>query len=403
MLTTATLRRHPLPSPALELGVRLPAEARQVADAAGGRAAGRRHPARRRRRLPRRIQAAAPWGSARSTACALLACCDRRVVVGDPVAAGIVAEPLYVFLKILQGAGAPIFARWPDLRDRRRPGHRQERRRLGAGRHRRLPGDERTWRRRRRARDQDRDGPRPADPRHRRLRRHHDRHHRRLPVQPVLPDQAAPVPGILRRQAVRPDRDRLCRHRARRVLAFLWPPIGDFINYGANRVISANARSRCSSTAWSSAPCCPSACTTSGTRRSSSPSTSAAGATARHPHLLLPRTPGVRHLRRRLPGQDVRPARGRAGDLSGAKPENRVRIGLIMLAAALTAFLTGITEPLEFSFLFVAPLLYVVHAFMYRLAVPLMYLSGGRSATRSPRAPSTTRCSMPTASSRGWC
>ena len=37
-------------------------------------------------------------------------------------------------------------------------------------------------------------------------------------------------------------------------------------------------------------------------------------------------------------------------------------MGGLMLSAALTSFLTGITEPLEFSFLFVAPVLYVVHA-----------------------------------------
>ena len=61
-----------------------------------------------------------------------------------------------------------------------------------------------------------------------------------------------------------------------------------------------------------------------------------------------------------------------------AKPENRARIGSIMLAAALTTFLTGITEPLEFSFLFVAPLLYVVHAFLYGSAFTVMYLLGGR-------------------------
>jgi PTS system glucose-specific IIC component len=61
-----------------------------------------------------------------------------------------------------------------------------------------------------------------------------------------------------------------------------------------------------------------------------------------------------------------------------ARPENRVRIGSIMMAAALTSFLTGITEPLEFSFLFVAPLLYVVHAFMYGSAFTVMYLLGGR-------------------------
>src|SRR3954466_3784373 len=47
-----------------------------------------------------------------------------------------------------------------------------------------------------------------------------------------------------------------------------------------------------------------------------------------------------------------------------ARPENRARIGGIMISAALTAFLTGITEPIEFAFLFVAPVLYVVHALL---------------------------------------
>ncbi|MBR0574655.1 MULTISPECIES: PTS glucose transporter subunit IIBC [Pasteurellaceae] len=47
-----------------------------------------------------------------------------------------------------------------------------------------------------------------------------------------------------------------------------------------------------------------------------------------------------------------------------AKPENRVKVGGLMLSAALTSFLTGITEPIEFAFLFVAPVLYVVHAFL---------------------------------------
>jgi PTS system glucose-specific IIC component len=45
-----------------------------------------------------------------------------------------------------------------------------------------------------------------------------------------------------------------------------------------------------------------------------------------------------------------------------ARPENRAKVGGIMLSAALTSFITGITEPIEFSFLFVAPLLYAVHA-----------------------------------------
>ncbi len=51
-----------------------------------------------------------------------------------------------------------------------------------------------------------------------------------------------------------------------------------------------------------------------------------------------------------------------------ARPENRAKIGGIMLSAALTAFLTGITEPIEFAFLFVAPVLYGIHAILAGLA-----------------------------------
>jgi len=47
-----------------------------------------------------------------------------------------------------------------------------------------------------------------------------------------------------------------------------------------------------------------------------------------------------------------------------AKPEKRALIGSLMISAAFTSFLTGITEPIEFSFLFVAPLLYAVHALL---------------------------------------
>ncbi|MUK88634.1 PTS glucose transporter subunit IICBA [Ornithinibacillus sp. L9] len=45
-----------------------------------------------------------------------------------------------------------------------------------------------------------------------------------------------------------------------------------------------------------------------------------------------------------------------------AKPENKKKIAGIMASAALTSFLTGITEPIEFAFLFVAPVLFVIHA-----------------------------------------
>jgi PTS system glucose-specific IIC component len=51
-----------------------------------------------------------------------------------------------------------------------------------------------------------------------------------------------------------------------------------------------------------------------------------------------------------------------------AKPEKKVIVGGIMGSAALTSFLTGITEPLEFSFLFVAPILYGVHAILAGVA-----------------------------------
>ncbi|KAB1986802.1 PTS transporter subunit EIIC [Streptomyces triticiradicis] len=45
-----------------------------------------------------------------------------------------------------------------------------------------------------------------------------------------------------------------------------------------------------------------------------------------------------------------------------AKPHRRKEVGGLMLSVALTSFVTGITEPIEYSFLFIAPLLYAVHA-----------------------------------------
>jgi len=52
-----------------------------------------------------------------------------------------------------------------------------------------------------------------------------------------------------------------------------------------------------------------------------------------------------------------------------AKAENKAKVASIMLAAALSSFFTGVTEPLEFAFMFVAPLLYVVHALLTGLSV----------------------------------
>ncbi|WP_309063325.1 PTS transporter subunit EIIC [Streptomyces sp.] len=45
-----------------------------------------------------------------------------------------------------------------------------------------------------------------------------------------------------------------------------------------------------------------------------------------------------------------------------ARPHRRKEVGGLMLSVALTSFVTGITEPLEYSFLFIAPALYVIHA-----------------------------------------
>jgi len=52
-----------------------------------------------------------------------------------------------------------------------------------------------------------------------------------------------------------------------------------------------------------------------------------------------------------------------------AKPERKKQIASLMLAAGVTSFVTGVTEPLEFSFMFVAPLLYAVHALLTGLSL----------------------------------
>lgn len=61
-----------------------------------------------------------------------------------------------------------------------------------------------------------------------------------------------------------------------------------------------------------------------------------------------------------------------------AKPKNRKQIGGLMISGALTSFLTGITEPIEFSFLFVAPMLYAVHAVIAGFCQWLFSTLGGR-------------------------
>lgn len=64
-----------------------------------------------------------------------------------------------------------------------------------------------------------------------------------------------------------------------------------------------------------------------------------------------------------------------------AKPEHRNRILGIMASAALTSFLTGITEPIEFSFLFLAPVLYFFHALLSGSAFLITILLGIKHGT----------------------
>ncbi len=59
-----------------------------------------------------------------------------------------------------------------------------------------------------------------------------------------------------------------------------------------------------------------------------------------------------------------------------AAPENRVKVAGLLIPATLTAMLVGITEPLEFTFLFISPLLFAVHAVLAASMSTVMYLFG---------------------------
>jgi PTS system N-acetylglucosamine-specific IIC component len=61
-----------------------------------------------------------------------------------------------------------------------------------------------------------------------------------------------------------------------------------------------------------------------------------------------------------------------------ALPSRRKQTGGLLLSMALTAFLTGVTEPIEFSFMFLAPVLFAIHAVLTGLAMVVMDLLGVR-------------------------
>ncbi|MET7892397.1 PTS transporter subunit EIIC [Streptomyces mirabilis] len=59
-----------------------------------------------------------------------------------------------------------------------------------------------------------------------------------------------------------------------------------------------------------------------------------------------------------------------------ARPERRKAVGGMMMSLALTSFVTGITEPIEFAFMFIAPVLYVIHAILTALSMAVTWALG---------------------------
>ncbi|WP_210594089.1 PTS transporter subunit EIIC [Streptomyces sp. GESEQ-35] len=59
-----------------------------------------------------------------------------------------------------------------------------------------------------------------------------------------------------------------------------------------------------------------------------------------------------------------------------ARPERRKAVGGMMVSLALTSFVTGITEPIEFAFMFIAPVLYVIHAVLTAISMAVTWALG---------------------------
>ncbi|MCX4434204.1 MULTISPECIES: PTS transporter subunit EIIC [Streptomyces] len=59
-----------------------------------------------------------------------------------------------------------------------------------------------------------------------------------------------------------------------------------------------------------------------------------------------------------------------------ARPERRKAVGGMMMSLALTSFVTGITEPIEFAFMFIAPVLYVIHVVLTALSMAVTWALG---------------------------
>ncbi|MFJ9377818.1 PTS transporter subunit EIIC [Streptomyces sp. NPDC101455] len=59
-----------------------------------------------------------------------------------------------------------------------------------------------------------------------------------------------------------------------------------------------------------------------------------------------------------------------------ARPERRKAVTGMMISLALTSFVTGVTEPIEFSFMFIAPVLYAIHAVLTALSMAITWALG---------------------------
>ena len=77
-----------------------------------------------------------------------------------------------------------------------------------------------------------------------------------------------------------------------------------------------------------------------------------------------------------FPGDDVRAAGRLPRDVPRRARGRRRAVGGLLLSMALTSFLTGVTEPIEFAFMFLAPALYAVHAVLTGTAMVLMDVLG---------------------------
>lgn len=62
-----------------------------------------------------------------------------------------------------------------------------------------------------------------------------------------------------------------------------------------------------------------------------------------------------------------------------AKPENKFKVKAILIPAVVTSFVAGVTEPIEFSFMFVAPVLFVIHSALSGLSMVALNIFGSRA------------------------